>query len=192
MALEIDTEIFKRQAEVLQAAASLDSELGKRLRQCIFDELKATRNRIVAGINFKNGDPRGTARAVKRYVARKYLGGVVSIMEPKERSGGTNSYEAPRTLRPGQRGGNRRPRSQRTQQILNYAPIDRGFILRFVNSGTGPRYTGAGRGGDTGGRGKRGQIAPRNFFGTDGERQMQQAVQNLAQVIDEEFNKLFE
>jgi hypothetical protein len=57
MALEIDTEIFKRQAEVLQAAASLDSELGKRLRQCIFDELKATRNRIVAGINFKNGDP---------------------------------------------------------------------------------------------------------------------------------------
>jgi hypothetical protein len=207
MALEIDTEIFKRQAEVLQAAASLDSELGKRLRQCIFDELKATRNRIMAGINFKNGDPRGTARAVKRYVAKKYLGGVVSILDSRDRSGGSNSYEAPRKTYPGpggKRGGNRMLRSTRTDDILHLAPADRGFILRFVNSGTNPRYAN-GRNGKWGNTGNatfgrlqedgdyyRGQIAPRNFFGTDGERQMQQAVQNLAQVIDEEFNKLFE
>jgi hypothetical protein len=205
MALEFDRGIFENQMAVLQAAASMDGELGQRLRESIAAELKAARDRIAGSINFANGDPRGSARAVKRYVAQKYLGGVVSILDGK-RSGGTSSYEAPRKVYPGpggQRGGNRMLRSQRTQDIMSYAGVDRGFILRFVNSGTNPRYA-AGRNGfwkgsenrtfsrlQEEGTYYRGSIAPRNFFGTVGAREMQMAVENLSKVIGEEFDKLF-
>jgi hypothetical protein len=72
-----------------------------------------------------------------------------------------------------------------------------------VNSGTNPRYA-AGRNGFWKGSGNRtfsrlqeegtyyrGSIAPRNFFGTVGAREMQMAVENLSKVIGEEFDKLF-
>lgn len=207
MALVINNEVFENQMQVLQAAAMVDGELGKKLRDAIYTELKAVRERIVSDINFKNGDPRGSAHSVKRYVARKYLGGVVSILDGKG-VGGTNGYVAPRKVYPGmkgKRGGNRRLRSQRTQDILDYGPSDRGFILRFVNSGTHPRYAN-GRNGKWSKSGEnrtffklqeegdyyRGSIAPRNFFGTHGNIEMQKAVSNLSKIIDEEYNKLFQ
>ena len=206
MALEFDNKVFENQMQVLQAAATMDGELGKRLRDAIFTELKGVRDRIVGDIKFANGDPRGTARAVKRYVARRYLGGVVSILNGKG-VGGTNSYVAPRKVYPGMkghRGGNRQLRSPRTQQILDYAPADRGFILRFVNSGTHPRYAN-GRNGKWDRRGNnstlfklqeegdyyRGSISARNFFGSSAGRALQVAVDKLAALIDQEFNKLF-
>lgn len=197
MALIIDDNKFQNQVTVLQAASVVDGELGKRLRESIFKELKATRNRIVGDIHFNNGDPRGTAKSVKRYVASKYLGGTVSIASYNTKaSGGKNSYEAPRKLRPGQRGGNRRQRSATTQRYLSYAPQDRAFILNWVNAGTGTRVSGFGRMkkldmSKTGGRGNRGAIAARNFFGTSGRQEVQRAVENLSKIIDEEFEKVF-
>ena len=202
MGLIIDDNKFQNQITVLQAASVVDGELGKRLRESIFKELKATRNRIVGDIHFNNGDPRGTAKSVKRYVASKYLGGVVSILDGRKSSGAKQSYEAPRKLQPGQRGGNRRIRGDRTQAILDYPPSERGFILRFVNSGTRDRYAGFGRNGKTeysynkfveriGGRGKRGAIAARNFFGTSGAQEVQKALENLSNIIDQEFEKVF-
>ena len=180
---------------------AVNSDFGKRLRELIFQELKASREQIVRDIKFDNGDPRGTRASVKRYIAGKYLGGVVSILDGKK-SGATNNYEAPRKVQPGKRGGNRMIRSKRTHDILHYGPQDRGFILRFVNSGTAPRYA-AGR--NVSGNGNRraffrmqedgdwyrGSIAPRNFFATLGRPAMERAVRNLGQMVDEEFNKLF-
>lgn len=202
MPLIIDDSKFQNQATVLQAASVVDGELGKRLREAIYNEMRAARNRIVSDIHFNNGDPRGSAHAVKRYVASKYLGGVISILDGKSSGGAKSSYEAPRKLRVGQRGGNRRLRGERTQAILNYPPQQRGFILRFVNSGTKTRYAGYGRNGKTesaytkfiernGGRGNRGAIAARNFFGTSGAQEVQKALQNLSKIIDEEFEKVF-
>lgn len=206
MALIIDENGFKNQMEVLRAASTMSGEMGQRLREAIFKELKAARNRIVGDIHFANGDPRDTAHAVKRYVAKKYLGGVVSILDDRQKSGGTSTYEAPRKVYPGrggQRGGNRMVRSQRTQDILSYPGVDRGFILRFVNSGTNPRYSGGGRVELRGssarnffkmqeqGDNYRGSIAPRNFFGTAGEREIQKAIENLSTIIDEEYSKIF-
>lgn len=94
-------------------------------------------------------------------------------------------------------------RSKRTDDILHYGPVDRGFILRMVNSGTHPRYAN-GRNGKWDRRGNktfaklqeegdyfRGSIAPRNFFGTKGGQEMDKAVENIAKMIDEEFEKLF-
>lgn len=207
MALIIDENGFKDQMTVLQAASVVDGELGKRLREAIFQEMKAARDRVVNDIHFANGDPRKTANAVKRYVAGKYLGGVLSILDGKKSSGNRNSYEAPRKVYPGMkghRGGNRRLRSQRTQEILDLPSSDRGFILRFVNSGTNPRYA-AGRNGKWSKNGSnatfgklqeegdyfRGSIAPRNFFGQSGERELLRAMNNLSAIIDDEFEKVF-
>lgn len=200
--VEINQQLLDNQREALRACMTVDSEMGKRLREAIFQELKAARNKIVEQIRFDNGDPRGTAHAVKRYIASKYLGGVVSIADYKSRkTGGTNSYEAPRTLRPGQRGGNRMVRGERTAQILGYAPQDRAFILNFVDGGTRVRYSGHGRNGKTeaaytkfveshGGTGRRGAIAPRGFFKTLGKPAMETAIKNLGKMVDEEFTKL--
>ena len=201
MALEVNQQYLENRRHALQACMSINSDFGKRLRELIFQELKASREQIVRNIKFKNGDPRGTRHSVKRYITRKYLGGIVSIRDGNS-SGGRNNYEAPRKLRPGQRGGNRMLRSQRTDDILHYGPGERSFILRYVNSGTAPRYA-AGR--NVSGKGNRraffkmqeegdwyrGSIAPRNFFATLGQPAMERAVRNLGQMVDEEFNKLF-
>ena len=201
MALEVNQQYLENRRHALQACMSINSDFGKRLRELIFQELKASREQIVRNIKFKNGDPRGTRHSVKRYITRKYLGGIVSIRDGNS-SGGRNNYEAPRKLRPGQRGGNRMLRSQRTDDILHYGPGERSFILRYVNSGTAPRYA-AGR--NVSGKGNRraffkmqeegdwyrGSIASRNFFGTLGRPAMDRAVRNLGQMVDEEFNKLF-
>ena len=95
--VEINQQLIDNQREALRACMTVDSEMGKRLREAIFQELKAARNKIVEQIRFDNGDPRGTAHAVKRYIASKYLGGVVSILDGKT-SGNKNSYEAPRLV----------------------------------------------------------------------------------------------
>lgn len=203
MALEINTEILENQRAAIQACMTVNSDMGKRLRELIFQELKRVRNDIAGGLKFANGDPRGTRGAVKRYIASKYLGGVVSILDGKS-SGRKNSYEAPRKLRTGQRGGNRMIRSQRTDDILHYGPDERNFILRFINSGTHPRYAN-GRNGKWDRRGNnstffklkeqgdyyRGSIAPRNFMSTLGNPSMRRAVENLSKMVDEEFDKLF-
>lgn len=206
MALIIDTSVLENQMKVLQAAASMNGELGDRLRKVIADEMKDARNRVVGDIRFDNGDPRGAAQSVRRIVYKRILGGNINILD-RRKAGSRSNYEAPRKVYPGMkghRGGNRMPRSKRTDDILHYGPADRGFILRFVNSGTIPRYSGGGRIGLRGssmrnffkmqekGTGYRGSIAPRNFFGTKGEVEMQRALTNLQTIIEEEFNKLFE
>ena len=203
ISIDINNQILENQMHALKACMTVDSEMGKRLRELIFQELKRVRYDIARGLKFANGDPRGTRGAVKRYIASKYLGGVVSILDGKA-SGSRNSYEAPRKLRPGQRGGNRMIRSKRTDDILHYGPDERNFILRFINSGTHPRYAN-GRNGKWDKRGGnrtffklqeqgdyyRGSIAPRNFMNTLGNPSMQRAVENLSKMVDEEFDKLF-
>lgn len=203
LGIEIDNQTLENQKLALQACMTVDSELGKRFRELIFQELKRVRNDIAGGLKFANGDPRGTRGAVKRYIASKYIGGVVSIMNGK-RTGSRNSYEAPRKLRPGQRGGNRMLRSQRTDEMLHYGPDERSFVLRFINSGTNPRYAN-GRNGKWSSRGSnstffklqeigdyyRGSIAARNFMRQLGAPAMNKAIENLSKMIDEEFDKLF-
>lgn len=203
MPIEVNSQVFENQRRILQALTVVNSEMSQRLRESIFNELKKVRDNISSSIHFENGDPRGTAKAVKRYIARKYMGGVVSILSSRQASGVRNTYEEPRKLRPGQRGGNRMLRSPRTESILGLAPQDRGFILRMVNSGTHPRYANGRNGKWKNGNNRtffklqedgtyyRGSISPRNFFAQEGHRQMEAAVQNLSKMIDEELHKLF-
>ena len=132
----------------------------------------------------------------------KILGGNVNILNSR-RAHGVTSYVPTRKLdaNPKQRGGNRVKRSPRTQQIMNYEGRDRGFILRFVNSGTKTRVIGfrnTQKGnrskyesrvtrisrGMKAGTGNRGSIAPRNWFMSSAESALGAAAQTIAELIE--------
>jgi hypothetical protein len=85
---------------------------------------------------------------------------------------------------------------------MHYGPMDRDFILYYVDKGTLPRYANGRNGKWTMSGNKtfgrlqeegdyfRGSITPRNFFSKSGPQVMQQAVKNLGRIIDEEWQKI--
>jgi hypothetical protein len=113
--------------------------------------------------------------AVKHTVYKQLFGGNLSILQ-KRRAGAKHEYNPPRTLRTGQRGGNRRLRSERTKQLNSYYGADRGFVLRFLASGTVPRHTRYGN---------RGSIRQTNWFGHVAPFQMETAAKEVAEAINE-------
>ena len=168
-----------------------DSQMEERITKIIREAIKAARSMVTADAKGATGsDPRHAYKAVRTMVYKRILGGNINILQKRKASGGKSGYEPPRTLRPGQRGGNRVPRSARTQQLMDYEGSDRGFILRFLNTGTGNREAGT-RGGRL--HGNRGSIAARNWFPSSGQRAMNAAAQYIVDEIDrliaEEFGK---
>ena len=199
MALVIDDTLISNQEQNLRAAMSTDPKMRKVIQQHIRDALFEARRDVMAAFPAEN-DPRDARRAIRTSVYEKVLGGNINILTGKK-AHGSNSYEPPRKLTPGQRGGNRRKRSERTKQIMGYAPLDRGFILRFVNSGTKTRVIGfrntvkANRTryenrvyrinrGDKARTGNRGSIAARNWFMQSAESALGTAAQIIADLIE--------
>lgn len=165
--------------ESFDAALSSSPEMEKKLRKIVRDEIAAARAGMVGRArNALGNDPRGAAQSVRSSVYKSLLGGQVNILEGRG-GGSSSSYSPARTLREGQRGGNRRPRSARTEQVDGYGPGQRGFILRFVNSGTSERQTRYGN---------RGSIAARNWFRTAGDAELNAAAERIARVIEEELS----
>ena len=119
-------------------------------------------------------DPRKAYQAVRHAVYKRVLGGNVNILAKRRAGGRMSIVRPPRTLRPGQRGGNRRKRSARTNQIDGYVGSDRGFILRFMNAGTVERETRYGR---------RGSIRARNWFEVSSAFAMNTAAGKLEELI---------
>ena len=168
-----------------------DSQMEQRITKIIREAIKAARSMVTQDAKGAVGnDPRHAYKAVRSMVYKRILGGNISILQKRKAGSGKSGYEPPRTLRPGQRGGNRVPRSTRTQQVMDYEGSDRGFILRFLNSGTGQRTAGT-RNGRL--HGNRGSIAARNWFPSSGQRAMNAAAQYIIDEIDrliaEEFGK---
>ena len=199
MALVINDTLISNQEQNLRAAMSTDPKMRKVIQQHIREALFEARRDVMAAFPADH-DPRDARRAIRTSVYDKVLGGNINILTGKK-AHGTNSYEPPRTLVAGQRGGNRRKRSQRTQQIMSYAPLDRGFILRFVNSGTKTRVIGfrnTQKGnrtryenrvyrinrGDKANTGNRGAIAARNWFMQSAESSLGTAAANIADMIE--------
>ena len=198
MALVIDDTLISNVADNLRAAMTTDPKMRKAVQQHIREALFDARRDMMNSIEFDNGDPRGARRAIRTSVYEKVLGGQINILNGSK-AHGTNGYEPQRKGSSG-RGGNRRPRSQRTQEIMSYAPLDRGFILRFVNSGTKTRVIGfrntvkanrtrydnrvyrIGRG-DTSRTGNRGSIAARNWFMPAAESALSQAMQRISEMV---------
>lgn len=196
--LEVNDAVVLEQKQVIEQALSTNPKTQKALQKLIRRVIMEARKETIDNIHFDNGDPRGARQSVRTAVYKKILGANINIYNSRKAHDAT-SYEPPR--HPSVRGGNRMARSGRTRQIMSYGPLDRGFILRWVNSGTDGRYAGNGRNGRTqadkdafilrtGGRGWRGQIAPRNFFRGAAEPALVRAVDNLANLIDTELENI--
>ena len=174
----------------------------KRLRGAIRKVLSESRAKLSrdaqSGLQMES-DPRKAYKAVRYAVYKKIFGGQVNILPSSKTVKG--SYEPPRKGLP-KRGGNRRVRSTRTQDLLDYEGISRGFVLRFLNAGTDARYAGYGRNGRTqadkerfiqshDGRGFRGSIAPRNWFGNASHAQLEQSAGKIQEIIDKVIKEEF-
>jgi len=184
---EFDNTVVLEQQKVLEAALSTNPKTQKALQGLIRRAISQARAEVVRSVSASIADdPRHAARAVRTAVYKKILGANINIYNSRKAHGSTN-YEPPRKLRPHQRGGNRVLRGGRTQQIMSYDALDRGFILRFLNSGTTDRQAGT-RGGRL--SGNRGRIAPRNFFRGAGEQALVRATDNLANLIDTELEAI--
>lgn len=191
VSLEVNDAVVLEQKQVLEQALSTNPKTQKALQKLIREVIVQARKDTMDAIKFDNGDPRQAVRSIRRIVYKKILGGNINIFD-SHKAHGTNNYEPPR--HPSQRGGNRMKRSTRTQQIMSYGPLDRGFILRWVNSGTQQRQAFHGRMGKRGYDsqlgGNRGSISARNFFHREGQPAMVRATNTLSHLIDTELEKI--
>ncbi len=191
------------QRKELEQLMMANPETEKKVQKLIRKVLLEARRTIAKDIKTElKSDPRQAYKAVKTAVYKRILGGSVSILNKKNAKGG-GGYEPPRTLKAGQWGGNRAPRSERTRQVMGYQGSDRAFILRFLNFGTGSRtiefnsdphrqkVKRGSKGGDlkkygkTINTGRRGNIAPRNFFAASSQPAMEKAAEQLCSLIDQ-------
>lgn len=172
----IQTEGFVEARQELEQLLMTNPAMEKAVQDIMRKVLSAARSKMTAAARAAmKSDPRDAYRAVRTMVYRKILGGNINILNKKKTGNASGSYQPTRTIKPGQRCGNRRPRSQRTNQVDGYMGSYRGFILRFVNNGTAQRDTKYGN---------RGAIRARNWFGNNSQRAMEEAAAQFAQQID--------
>ena len=195
--IEIDNTVIVEQKQILEQALSTNPKTQKALQKLIRKAIMEARAKVVAAASDAiENDPRHAARAVRTAVYKKILGANINIYNSRKAHGST-SYEPPRKGVSG-RGGNRRSRSERTRKVMGYEALDRGFILRFINSGVNDRHIEfterLGRRVDKWNKhpntGNRGSIAARHFFRGAGERALVQAVDSLANMIDTELENI--
>ena len=176
-----------RQKQELESLLMSNPEMEKKVQGLIRKVLMAARRTIsndAKGV-MKN-DPRQAYKAVKSAVYRRILGGNVSILN-KRKAGKrgpvppvVHQLETRVNSKGNHRGGNRMPRSRRTEDLLTYQGADRGFILRFLNAGTEGRESRIGN---------RGSISARNFFENSSQKAMEQAAAQLDALIEDLIKK---
>ena len=174
---DVEVSGFSDTSESLGRIMTSNPYMATSLRKLIRQVLKEARGRLSGDIaSYLDNDPRKAARAVKYGVYKSIFGGNLSILN-KRKAGAKYQLIRQKKLQPGQRGGNRRPRIDDGRNRLDYYfGSDRGFVLRFLNSGTVERSS---RFGD------RGSISQRNLFGRTAPWQMEQAADEVAANISE-------
>lgn len=173
---DVEVSGFADTAESLGRIMTNDPYMAGNLKKLIRQILKEARKRVSDDIaDYLKDDPRKAARAVKYGVYKSLFGGNISILN-KRKAGAKYELIRQKKLQPGQWGGNRRPRVKENNRLDYYFGSDRGFILRFLSSGTVERVTRYG---------SRGNISQRNLFGRIAPWQMEQAAEELAANIAE-------
>lgn len=171
-----------------------DPGMEKMIRSIVKDVVNEARRELVGktqeGLKMK-ADPRQAYRAVRSTVYRQILGGNVNILQ-KKKAGAPHELPSP-SSRTG-RGGNRRERSDRTKSLQSYWGADRGFVLRFLNAGTGDRHIKnfkksdrrtADRWNSNPNTGNRGSISARNWFGSASQQALQKAAANMTAMVEQ-------
>ena len=170
---------FSETDETIGRIMTSDPYMAKELKNFIRKVLKEARKNLSNDAkNYLKEDPRKAARAVKYSVYKSLFGGNISILQKRAGTAGAR-YELIRQkkLQPGQRGGNRRPRvDDQRNRLETYFGADRGFVLRFIGSGTVERQTRYG---------SRGSIRQTNWFGHTAPWQMETAAEKFAAAINE-------
>lgn len=187
MLFGVDTDGIVKQKEALDQLMMSNPEMEKRVQKLVRTVLTAARREVSKDAQrYMKSDPRKAYKAVKSMVYRRILGGNISILN-KRRAGQrlspppvVHQLETRVNSKGNHRGGNRMPRSRRTEDLLTYSGADRAFILRFLNAGTSSRESRVGT---------RGAIAPRNLFSDSSHKAMQQAAQKLDKMIEELIEK---
>ena len=186
MRAEVDYDEGERDLKALASLMVSDPDTRKRVVKMTRRVLQEARKNISKDVKaYLDSDPRRAYLAVKSSVYRKIIGGNVSIFNPR-RAGRRCEIVRERKLdaNPHQRGGNRRPRSARTDQVDGYYGKDRAFILRFLNSGTAERVTRYG---------SRGSLRERRVFEWPAHFHMQwagaQLVSQMVHEIEAAFNE---
>ena len=183
---DFDNAVVMRQKAALESMLVSNPDTAANIRKLITQEIAKARAAISQSAKgAMASDPRQAYKAVRRSVYKSILGGQVNIFNPRGgASSSGSSFAKARKLdnHPHQRGGNRRKRSARTDQVDCYVGKDRGFILRFVNSGISkPRQTRYGN---------RGVIPARNWLATSGQKDLEAAAERLSALIDKELVKM--
>ena len=176
---------FVENSEMLGHIMTVHPDMAKNLRAIIRKELQRARKDLSRNASdFMESDPRKAARAVKHSVYKTIFGGNLSILQ-KRTSGAQYQLVRQRKVEqnPHQRGGNRRPYVPGNSRLDKYFGADRGFILRFLASGTVPRMTRYGN---------RGMIRQSDWFGHTAPWEMDRAAEFVAdeinRIIKEETN----
>ena len=172
---------FIENQEKFEHMLTYEPNFDRHVRKLIKELLKEARKNTVKdlGEHLKN-DPRKAYRAVKYVVYKQLFGGNISILK-KRKAGAKYELIRQRTLQPGQRGGNRWPRIESRNRLDQYYGSDRGFILRFLSSGTVDRETHYGN---------RGHIERSDLFGHIAPWHMQQAAMDLVANINEYIKRV--
>ena len=182
---EINMDAVRKHIADLGRMLTSNNDTYKRIKNIIRKELKKGRNDIAKDVqNNLGSDPRKAYRAVRNSVYKSILGGNINILSPRK-AGARYMLIRQHTLRDGQWGGNRRQRSQRTEALETYFGKDRGFVLRFNNSGTGQRHISIGPNARLGGN--RGSIAGRGVFSTSAMYHLQDMSQAISEAFEQEF-----
>lgn len=165
------------------------------IRKIMGEARKSLSGSAAAGLQMQS-DPRHAYKAVRYAVYKKLFGGQVNILQSRK-AGSETTFKMPRTLRPKQRGGNRRKRVSRSLEI--YEGKDRGFILRWLNQGTVERAVPfkensrrkTDRWNHHPNSGNRGSIAARNWFGNASLQELQDAAGKMQDIIDSVIKEEF-
>lgn len=151
-------------------------------RKYIKQVLREARNKLSKDVRaYMKSDPRKAAKAVKFSVYKSLFGGNISILQKKSGTSGAKHPDLQRHRKveqyPSMWGGNRRPRKDDGRNRLDYYyGADRGYILRFIGSGTVAR---------TSRFGNRGSMTQTNWFGHTAPWHMEEAANKVAEAINE-------
>lgn len=163
--------------KMLGELMTTDPYMARKVNAFIRKALKQARKDLSADAkNYLKSDPRRAARAVKFSVYKAMFGGNLSILQKGRGTAGAR-YKLIRKkkLQPGQRGGNRITRVDDSRNRLEtYFGADRGFVLRFIASGTEQRRTRYGN---------RGSIRQTDWFGHTAPWHLQDAAAAIATEI---------
>lgn len=167
---------LERFQKISSTDASVDKVIREAVRAGLREAAKKLQGQARTGLGMRS-DPRSAYKAVRSMVYKKIRGGNVSILDPKKAG---RRVAPPQNKRPK---GNGRPRSKRTEDLLTYYGKDRGFILRFLNNGTGDRETKDGY--------RRGSISARNWFGGASHAELEKMAAGLEKIMEDVISGAF-